>query len=241
VLSKPERVQSRNRMDESKHSTALNGALENERRAYPRIREKFPVEISSNGTTYRGLTCDISEDGLSCRTDMPVPDSGQVEIDMFLPDREGEKLVCKARTVRKDSISGKPEENDNLTAFNFSEMSDEDRKILKDFIDTKRAEGKLNSLDIIPERADIFSNGISCLSDTYIPPFREVEINVFLPESGTASPADTAIKGSGVVVKSEKEEEGERYNVQLYFTDIADSDRQLLQEYINNTPGAEGL
>ena len=228
-------------MDVSKYSTAVNGAIENERRAYPRIREEFPVEISSNGTTYRGLTCDISEDGLSCRTDMPVPESGQVEIDMFLPDREGEKLICKARTVRNDPTPGQPEESDNLTAFNFSEMSAKDRKILKDFIDTKRAEGDLNSLDIIPERADIYSNGISCLSDTYIPPFREVEINVFLPEDGADKANNTAIKGSGVVVKSEKEDEGERYNVHLYFTDIADSDRQLLREYIENTPAAESL
>ena len=228
-------------MDEHKDIAAVDAEIGNERRTYPHVREAFPVMISNNGETYRGLVCDISANGLSCSSDSPLPVSGEVSIDMFLPDREGGKLVCQARMVRTENGSDETGTDDNLTAFNFTEISPADRGRLEKFIAEKQNGGSLNNLDIIPHRADIYPNGISCVSDTYIPPFREVEINVFLPENAGFQKPNSAIKGAGVVVKSEKEAEGDRYNVHLYFTDIADSDRRLLQEYIKTDHPPEDL
>ena len=88
---------------------------------------------------------------------------------------------------------------------------------------------------IVAGATNISPYGISCKSDAYIPPFREVQINVVVP-GGRGTP----IHCSGVVVKSEKEKKGSRYDVHLYFTDMDDNSRRRLKKYLKTASASVG-
>ncbi len=93
---------------------------------------------------------------------------------------------------------------------------------------------------VITGPANISPNGISCKSDTFIPPFREVQINVVVPCDGRSGSPEVPICCSGVVVKSEKEPDGDRYDVYLYFTDMDAGARRRLEKYLEAAPAPVG-
>ncbi len=93
---------------------------------------------------------------------------------------------------------------------------------------------------VITGPANISPNGISCKSDTYIPPFREVQINIAVPRDGGSGSPKVPIRCSGVVVKSEKEPGGNRYDVYLYFTDLDAGLRRQLEKCLEAPPAPAG-
>lgn len=107
------------------------------------------------------------------------------------------------------------------------QQEEEDKLDKLDKLENESAKAK-----VVTGPANVFPNGISCKSDTYIPPFREVQINLVFPAGQKYPPDEKSVQCSGVVVKSEKEVNGDRYDVHLYFTDICDEARQRLERYL---------
>lgn len=213
-----------------------------ERRANPRVAERFPVKISTGGKTYRGLSCDVSLGGLACSSPVPLPVSTQVKVDLILPvagdPASDSPVICRAKVVRTES-PGESGLKDYRLAFNFGKMSKKDRQELASFISRKLSSPRPGNEAIMTESADISANGIFCKSDTYIPTFREVEINVIIPDHTSSDSRKTDIRCSGVVVRCEKERTGDHYEVALYFTDINLSDRARIRKYLRTGPAAK--
>jgi len=201
------------------------------------VSERFPVKISAGGKTYRGTSFNVSLGGLACSSPVPLPISTPVKIDLILPAAGSPAsdipVICRAKVVRTEP-PGRSGPTDYLLAFNFGKMSNKDRQELDAFISRKLSPSSRKNEAIMTGVADLSANGIFCKSDTYIPTFREVEINVIIPDQASSRSRSKGIRCSGVVVKCEKEKAGERYEVALYFTDINISDRTRIRKYLKN-------
>ena len=207
-----------------------------EKRANPRVKERFPVRIISGGKTYRGMSCDISLGGIACKSPVSLPVSTSVRVDLILPGSHTSpsqrEVVCRAKVVRREQ-PGESGVKDYRLALGFNKISKKAQQGLADFIWRKLSSRPGQEVGIMTEPADISTNGISCKSDSFIPPFHEVQINVIIPFGDHPRPRKTTIQCSGVVVSCEKEKSGGRYDVSLYFTEIKRSDRKFLRDYLS--------
>jgi len=140
--------------------------------------------------------------------------------------------------VRSEPPAG-ADNKDYRLAFGFDQMSEKAREILEAFIFRRLPLPPLGEGGVKTETADIFAHGISCKSETYIPPFHEVQIQVSIPSPNSSEGRKKTICCSGVVVKSEKEAMGDRYNVDLYFTDICQPDLKLLRKFLKRPSSAK--
>lgn len=73
---------------------------------------------------------------------------------------------------------------------------------------------------------NISSSGMYMETDHPIPLFREIGIGIKLPG------IEKLIECIGVVVRSEKVAEKERYNLAIFFEDIQPEDKNLLADYV---------
>ena len=151
-------------------------------------------------------------------------------------DTEGVVLVnlidCRARVLRSED-RGNGEEY--RLAFGFDRLTPEARVVLNEFIARKLSNDSPGDQAIMTDQIDICANGLSCKSETFIPPFREVRINMLIPSERDGGHHDT-VECSGVVVRCDPEEAGGRFDVDLYFTDITEAGRLLLQSYLKDSP-----
>ena len=183
-----------------------------EKRAAPRVRERFPVKITSGGKTFRGESHDVSMNGLACSSPLPLPVSTPVNINLILPmvkrsDSSGE-TACRGEVVRVESQAGRKISGEYRLALNFLELSDRSRRRLEEFIERKLKSDDSSAPEILTRLADMFQHGVTCNTSVFIPPFHEVEINILFEEEEDKSPG---IRCSGVVVDCEEEEEGVGY------------------------------
>jgi len=196
-----------------------------EKRATPRVKESFPVKISKGSKTYQAVSCDISLGGLACNSPVPLPVATPVRVDLILPDPKSSssrrEIICQAKVVRSEPPAG-ADNKDYRLAFGFDQMSEKAREILEAFIFRRLPLPPLGEGGVKTETADIFAHGISCKSETYIPPFHEVQIQVSIPSPN-----------------SSEEAMGDRYNVDLYFTDICQPDLKLLRKFLKRPSSAK--
>ena len=208
-------------------------AKEKEKRVAPRVRERFPVKITSAGPTYRGESYDVSMSGLACSSPRPLPVSTPVTINLILPaaglsDSAGE-TSCRGRVVRVEYHSKRKSPDGYRLAFNFSELSVHSRRRLERFIEKRLESGDISSREILTRLESIFHHGMTCRTSVFIPLFHEVEVNILVDQTKSDSPS---INCSGVVVNCEEDESGSGYLVDLYFLDMEAQDRRIMEELI---------
>lgn len=208
-------------------------ANKKEKRVAPRVRERFPVKITSAGKTYRGESYDVSMSGLACSSPLPLPVSAPVTINLILPaagpsDSAGE-ASCRGRVVRVECPANRKSHDGYRLAFNFSELSALSRRRLERFIEERLESDNFSSREILTRLDSIFRHGITCRTSVFIPPFHEVEVNILIDRTKSDSPS---INCSGVVVNCEEDESGSGYLVDLYFLDMEAQDRRIMEDLI---------
>jgi hypothetical protein len=95
---------------------------------------------------------------------------------------------------------------------------------------------RINDVDIARvESLNVSANGVYFSSGTYIPVLTKLDITLDLPGSPATETQGDTVVCSGVVVRSEPEEETPGttdYQVACYFTSIDESDKETLECYI---------
>ncbi len=76
------------------------------KRRHKRIIKRLNTEFSSEGSSFRGTSSNLSESGLFLRTIKPLPVDTQVEVSIQLPDNTISKLKGTVRWSLKSSQRG---------------------------------------------------------------------------------------------------------------------------------------
>ena len=204
-----------------------------EKRTAPRVRERFPVKITTAGKTFRGESHDVSMNGLACSSPLPLPVSTPVTIHLILPPAERShssgETACRGKVVRVEGQSSRENHGGYRLALNFLELPIRSRRRLEKFIGRRLKTDDLSAPEILTRLDSIFQQGATCRSSSFIPPFHEVEINIFFAGEADDSPG---ISCSGVVVDCEEDEEGIGYLVDLFFLDLKSEDRRTMSSYL---------
>ena len=107
-----------------------------ERRRYPRIEHRIPLEIIANGYDFATATQNISCVGAYCRVDKYIPPFTKIMVRLTLPIAIGNRrdnccdVECKGVVVRTED-----EENGgfNIAVF-FNEIKNNQRKKISQYI-----------------------------------------------------------------------------------------------------------
>ena len=95
---------------------------------------------------------------------------------------------------------------------------------------------RINDVDTARvESLNVSANGVYFSSNTHIPVLTKLDITLELPGSPDAEKQGDTVVCSGVVVRSEPEEDTpgtSEYQVACYFTSIDESDQEILETYI---------
>ena len=76
------------------------------KRRHKRIIKRLNTEFSSEGSSFRGTTSNLSESGLFLKTIKPLPVDTQVEVSIQLPDNTVSKIKGTVRWNLKSSQKG---------------------------------------------------------------------------------------------------------------------------------------
>jgi c-di-GMP-binding flagellar brake protein YcgR len=85
------------------------------------------------------------------------------------------------------------------------------------------------------ESLNVSANGVYFSSNSYIPVLTRLDITLDLPPAEGAETGGGTVVCSGVVVRTEPEEEQpgtSEYQIACYFTSIDESDKDTLESYI---------
>ncbi len=93
--------------------------------------------------------------------------------------------------------------------------------------------------DIISDTINVSPTGLLCRVDRAIPLMEKIAIVVLAPNHKPAEKA-VQIKAEGVVVRCEPEEGSKRHQVAIFFTDISDTHKRHLEEYIRHRLDRKG-
>jgi c-di-GMP-binding flagellar brake protein YcgR len=82
-----------------------------ERRRYPRIEKKLPLNVAANGYDFATVTQNISCIGAYCHVDKYIPPFTKIAIKMALPiiniDKpDASNIECKGVVVRTEDVKG---------------------------------------------------------------------------------------------------------------------------------------
>lgn len=117
-----------------------------ERRQYPRVEQKLPVNVAADGYDFTTLTKNISCVGAYCHIDKYIPPFTKVAVKITLPImcQSGERdsnVECKGVVVRtEDETSG----GFNIAIF-FNEIKDAQRNKISHYISQFLPEESRNS------------------------------------------------------------------------------------------------
>ena len=137
-------------------------------------------------------------------------------------------MACRGEVVRVEGQSSRKNHGGYRLALNFLELPIRSRRRLEKFIGQRLKADDLSAPEILTRLDSIFQQGVTCRSSSFIPPFHEVEINIFFAGEADDSPG---ISCSGVVVDCEEDEEGIGYLVDLFFLDLKLEDRRTMSSY----------
>lgn len=105
-----------------------------ERRVYPRLAHKLPLNLAVNGYDFSTLSHNISSVGAYCHLDKYMPPFTKISVKLVLPDKEqvGKSMIveCKGVVVRtEDEASG----GFNLAIF-FNQIRNDQRRKISQYI-----------------------------------------------------------------------------------------------------------
>jgi c-di-GMP-binding flagellar brake protein YcgR len=88
-----------------------------------------------------------------------------------------------------------------------------------------------NGYDFITSTQNVSCLGAYCRVEKYIPPFTKIMVKLTLPvkNNGDNNPN---VECKGVIVRTEDETKG-GFNIAIFFSEIKDSQRQRISQYIN--------
>lgn len=75
-------------------------------------------------------------------------------------------------------------------------------------------------------------SGALCRVERNIPVMTQLSVGLALPSLESGAKKDERISAKGVVVRSEREALSGKYLIAIYFSDLREKDRDLLQDYI---------
>lgn len=85
------------------------------------------------------------------------------------------------------------------------------------------------------ESINLSSSGIQFQSRAFLSPLTRVSLTILLPPFGRRLRRERIVKCDGVIVRCEEAEQAKRrprYELACYFTDVADDERELLEQYV---------
>jgi len=92
---------------------------------------------------------------------------------------------------------------------------------------------KINSFDLATETLNISSSGVYCQTDKYLEPMTKVSIVLLLPLRLKNNTVVTKkVSCEGVVVRTEKSREGNKFNIAVFFSDVPKTDAENISRYI---------
>lgn len=85
------------------------------------------------------------------------------------------------------------------------------------------------------ESINLSASGIQFLSRAFLSPLTKVSLTILLPPFGKRLRRERIVKCDGVIVRCEEAERARqrpRFEMACYFTEVADDERELLEQYI---------
>lgn len=91
---------------------------------------------------------------------------------------------------------------------------------------------KTPDFDIVTSTRNISSVGAYCQTDKYVAPMTKLDITLILNHNYTqgSDGMGTKVKCRGVVVRTEQNEN--KYNIAVFFNDIAESEKEKINKFI---------
>lgn len=108
-----------------------------ERRKHPRIQKSLDCEVAVGRSSFRARTQNLSCGGALCRLAEPVAPLTKLEINLQLPPVARVpacQIRCRGIVVRQEPVERAERRDAYLTAIFFSDIKDEDRKRLAEFV-----------------------------------------------------------------------------------------------------------
>jgi len=98
------------------------------------------------------------------------------------------------------------------------------------------------------ESINLSTSGIQFLSRAFLSPLTKVSLTILLPPFGRRLRRERMLKVDGVIVRCEESERAKqrpRYELACYFTDLAEGDLDLVEQYVawralRRLPAADG-
>ena len=142
-----------------KQSQAKSWVVKKERRIYPRARLKWPVVVKTGADSLKGVTLNITPNGVFIRCRKPLRLNEVAEITIHIPNSK-HYLTATAEVVWSNIYGMDDEITPRGMGFKFLRISGKDRKFI--------AQASLNHLQAVkvePERLDTLNTLIIDLSE----------------------------------------------------------------------------
>lgn len=97
------------------------------------------------------------------------------------------------------------------------------------------SEAKDDASVLTTESINLSSSGIQFQSRSFLPPLTKVALTLLLPPFGRRLRRERLVRCEGVIVRcveSERARQRPRFHLACYFTDVAEDDRALVEEYV---------
>ena len=86
--------------------------------------------------------------------------------------------------------------------------------------------------DIVTEGKNLSASGAYCTVSQYLEPMTKLKIHFLLPLKKNDKVATKKISCSGVVVRSQAQDEGKKFDTAIYFNEIDEKSRKAIAEYV---------
>jgi len=97
------------------------------------------------------------------------------------------------------------------------------------------SEAKDDASVLTTESINLSSSGIQFQSRSFLPPLTKVALTLLLPPFGRRLRRERLVRCEGVIVRcveSERARQRPRFDLACYFTDVAEEDRTLVEQYV---------
>jgi hypothetical protein len=92
---------------------------------------------------------------------------------------------------------------------------------------------RVGDFDVVTETENLSCIGTYCKVDRYVEPMTKLKILLLLPIRSRRSVVNKKVECEGIVVRSEPiTDEGHRYNIAIFFSDIKTKDRERISDYV---------
>ncbi len=111
-----------------------------ERRQFPRLKKILPIKLSDNEYDVLTETKNISANGAYCSVNKPIDLMTKLEVVILVPIQKSKakvikKINCCGVVVRNEQVDDNSKYPYRVAIF-FSDLRDQDRKVLRSYIDS---------------------------------------------------------------------------------------------------------